>query len=198
MANNFLTRWSRLKAGELVEPELKPSKDKEPIPKAQADEVVQTAEVAPEPEPQLPTLEDAEKMSHQSSDFSSFMQPGVDPSVQEAALKKMFADPRFNVICQMDEYVLDPSMFAPLPASMLKRLVQSQTLNLFGKKDKEGKGEGRDTQQTEATENAATDDALETHTVASDSQSDLISSHSDESPESKQDKDPESNIKKIS
>jgi hypothetical protein len=196
MANNFLNRWSRLKSGEAVEPELKPSKDLEPIAKTQSDEVVQTTDA--EDEPQLPTLEDAEKMNHQSSDFSSFMQPGVDPTVQEAALKKMFADPRFNVICQMDEYVLDPSMFAPLPASMLKRLVQSETLNLFGKKDKEGKGKGSDTKQIAVTENTPLDNAQETQTLASDSQSDLISSHPDESPESEVDTDPKSTIKKIS
>lgn len=196
MANNFLSRWSRLKSGETVEPELQSSKDQEPVPLAPSDKVAQTADAATEP--QLPTLEDAEKMNHQSSDFSSFMQPGVDSNVQEAALKKMFADPRFNVICQMDEYVLDPSMFAPMPASMLKRLVQSQTLNLFGKKDKEAKSEDRDTQQIEVTENTLPDKTLESQTLALDGQSDLTSSHSDESPESKIDTDPDSTIKTIS
>ena len=196
MANNFLNRWSRLKSGEAVEPELQSSKDQEPVPLAPSDKVAQTADAATEP--QLPTLEDAEKMNHQSSDFSSFMQPGVDSNVQEAALKKMFADPRFNVICQMDEYVLDPSMFAPMPASMLKRLVQSQTLNLFGKKDKEAKSEDRDTQQIEVTENTLPDKTLESQTLALDGQPDLISSHSDENPESKIDTDPDSTIKTIS
>ena len=196
MANNFLSRWSRLKSGETVEPELQSSKDQEPVPLAPSDKVAQTADAATEP--QLPTLEDAEKMNHQSSDFSSFMQPGVDSNVQEAALKKMFADPRFNVICQMDEYVLDPSMFAPMPASMLKRLVQSQTLNLFGKKDKEAKSEDRDTQQIEVTENTLPDKTLESQTLALDGQSDLTSSHSDENPESKIDTDPDSTIKTIS
>ena len=196
MANNFLSRWSRLKSGEAVEPELQSSKDQEPVPHTPSDKVAQTADAATEP--QLPTLEDAEKMNHQSSDFSSFMQPGVDSNVQEAALKKMFADPRFNVISQMDEYVLDPSMFAPMPASMLKRLVQSQTLNLFGKKDKEAKSEDRDTQQIEVTENTLPDKTLESQTLALDGQPDLISSHSDENPESKIDTDPDSTIKTIS
>ena len=83
MADGFLNRWSKRKAGkqdDLVE---------------QPKEVVQTPEpISADEEAKPPaSLEDVEKIDRFDPDFSAFMKPNVDPAVQQAALKKMFTDP---------------------------------------------------------------------------------------------------------
>lgn len=121
MADGFLSRWSKRKAGKEIEPE-----------KVQQETPPST--VAPTPEVQaIPpvTLEDVEKIDRFDPDFSAFMRPDVDPSVQQAALKKMFSDPHFNVMDGLDIYIDDYSNPEPLPAEMLKRLVQSDLLGIF-------------------------------------------------------------------
>jgi hypothetical protein len=63
------------------------------------------------------------------------MQPGVDPAVQQAAMKKMFSDPHFNIMDGLDIYIDDYSKPDPIPLEMLKRMVQSDMLNIFRKYD---------------------------------------------------------------
>jgi hypothetical protein len=75
-----------------------------------------------------------EKIDRFAPDFSAFMKPDVDPAVQQAALKKMFTDPHFNVMDGLDIYIDDYSKPDPLPRGMLERMVQSDMLNLFRKK----------------------------------------------------------------
>ncbi len=125
MADGFLSRWSKRKAGKLEDP------------------VEQPKEVAQNPEPISPevqapppaSLEDVEKIDRFNPDFSAFMKPDVDPAVQQAALKKMFTDPHFNVMDGLDIYIDDYSKPDPLPPGMLERMVQSDMLNLFRKTD---------------------------------------------------------------
>jgi hypothetical protein len=140
MAGGFLDRWSRRKAGEQLEPEKK--------------SVEQTKqELASSPEAKVPaadaqddlppvTLDDVEKMDRFAPDFSAFMKPGVDPAVQQAAMKKMFSDPHFNIMDGLDIYIDDYSKPDPIPLEMLKRMVQSDMLNLF-RKDKEEESESK-------------------------------------------------------
>jgi hypothetical protein len=123
MADGFLSRWSKRKAGKEVEPE----KVQEEIP---------PSTIAPAPEVQATppvTLEDVEKIDRFDPDFSAFMKPDVDPTVQQAALKKMFTDPHFNVMDGLDIYIDDYSKPDPLPPGMLERMVQSDMLKLFRK-----------------------------------------------------------------
>jgi hypothetical protein len=63
------------------------------------------------------------------------MKPDVDPTVQQAALKKMFTDPHFNIMDGLDIYIDDYSKPDPLPPGMLERMVQSDMLNLFRKSE---------------------------------------------------------------
>ena len=56
------------------------------------------------------------------SDFSAFMNPEVDELVRRAALKKLFSDPRFNVMDGLDIYVGDYSQPDPMPEGMLEKL----------------------------------------------------------------------------
>jgi len=84
--------------------------------------------------PPLPTLDDVAPLTP-ASDFRPFMRSGVDPAVRNAALKKMFVDPRFNVIDEMDIDIMDYNQLEPLPASMLKRMAQAHSLGLFRDED---------------------------------------------------------------
>ena len=79
------------------------------------------------------TLDDVEKMDRFAPDFSAFMKPDIDPAVQQAAMKKMFSDPHFNIMDGLDIYIDDYSKPDPIPLEMLKRMVQSDMLNIFRK-----------------------------------------------------------------
>jgi hypothetical protein len=127
MTDGFLSRWSKRKAGK--EDEIK-------------DDGQESAEsIAPAiPEVQTPppvTLEDVEKIDRFDPDFSAFMRADVDPAVQQAALKKMFSDPHFNVMDGLDIYIDDYSNPELLPSDMLRGLVQSDLLGLFKTADNE-------------------------------------------------------------
>ena len=56
------------------------------------------------------------------SDFGAFLKPDVDPATQRAALKKLFSDPRFNVMDGLDTYIDDYTQADPMPAGMLDKL----------------------------------------------------------------------------
>jgi hypothetical protein len=134
MAGGFLNRWSRLKSGEQVEPEkraLDQSKQELTTPSQLNQESDELKEALPSA-----TLEDVEKIDRFAPDFSAFMKPDVDPAVQQAAMKKMFSDPHFNVMDGLDIYIDDYSKPDPIPMEMLKRMVQSDMLNIF-RKDKD-------------------------------------------------------------
>ncbi len=78
----------------------------------------------------LPTMADVAQLTR-ASDYSRFVAPGVDPTVSNAAMKKLFADPRFNVMDGLDTYIDDYGKPDPIPESMLRRMTQSKTLGLF-------------------------------------------------------------------
>jgi Protein of unknown function (DUF3306) len=67
----------------------------------------------------------------QASDYSPFVKPGVDESVKQAAMKKLFTDPHFNVMDGLDIYIDDYSKPDPMPASMLAKLTQSAFLGFL-------------------------------------------------------------------
>lgn len=149
MAGGFLNRWSRLKSGEQVEPEKKELDQSKrelttpPQPKQGSDNAKET--------PPSATLEDVEKIDRFAPDFSAFMKPDVDPAVQQAAMKKMFSDPHFNVMDGLDIYIDDYSKPDPIPMEMLKRMVQSDMLNIFSK-DSDEKAQGTQTTANQALE----------------------------------------------
>jgi hypothetical protein len=65
------------------------------------------------------------------SDFRVFMHAKVGEGIRRAALKKLFSDPRFNVMDGLDVYIDDYSKEAPIPPGMLARLQHART-TLFG------------------------------------------------------------------
>jgi hypothetical protein len=153
MVDGFLGRWSQRKQAEraglpLDEPTaLAPptvvvhQHDKQDDKQDDKQEVSQAAKpagsasaapdpAAPAPAAELPSLEDAARLSTES-DFRPYMSRGVAPEVRNAAMKKLFADPHFNVMDRLDIYIDDYSLPDPLPASMLRQMASAQFLKLF-------------------------------------------------------------------
>lgn len=119
----FLRRWARVKAsgGEAVADA--PRADvplAPPVPVAVV-EPVRGAAPAAEPALPAPTLEDAAQLTP-ASDFSAFVSQGVDKDVRRLALKKLFADPHFNVLDRLDMYMDDYNKPDPVSATMLAAL----------------------------------------------------------------------------
>jgi hypothetical protein len=103
MSTDFLQRWSRRKH-------------------AAAASAVSTA-ASPKPPPTLPALED---MTFES-DFKAFMHAKVDEGVRRAALRKLFSDPRFNVMDGLDIYIGDYSIEDPISPGVLAQLEHART-----------------------------------------------------------------------
>ena len=128
--SDFLSRWSRRKvasrAGQAL-PEapapLVPSGEALPTPAPRLERPVASTPPVPSADA-LPPLESLTP----ESDFAPFMQEGVDGSVRRAALKTLFADPRFNVMDGLDVYIDDYSKPDPLPEGWLEQLKQVERL----------------------------------------------------------------------
>ena len=71
------------------------------------------------------------------SDFTRFAASDVAPDVKNAAMKKLFADPRYNVMDGMDVYIDDYSKPDPIPYAMLRKLASAKFLGLFDQEEKE-------------------------------------------------------------
>ncbi len=56
------------------------------------------------------------------SDYTRFLAPKVDEAVKRQALRKLFNDPRFNVMDGLDVYIDDYSKFEPIPADLVGKL----------------------------------------------------------------------------
>lgn len=104
---------------------------------------VAPAAVAPErPQEKLLSLDDV-KLLTQESDFKPFMANNVAVEVRNAAMKKLFADPHFNVMDGLDIYIGDYSQSDPIPPSMLRQMAGAKFLNLFDDPEKDAaKGQG--------------------------------------------------------
>ena len=60
------------------------------------------------------------------SEFTQFLKPDVDETIKRAALRKLLRDPHFNVMDGLDTYIDDYTKADPIPADMLKQLVQTR------------------------------------------------------------------------
>jgi len=140
MANDdgFLSRWSRRKADvregrPLDEPQQPTVKVAAPVAATPTVHESETEMSAAQP---APTLDDVQQLTPES-DFTGFMARGVTPDVKNAAMKKLFTDPHFNVMDRMDVYIDDYSQPDPLPVAMLRQMVSAKTLNLFDEESSE-------------------------------------------------------------
>ena len=125
-SDGFLSRWSRRK---IDVREGRPLAEPQPAVDAPRVASNETPVVTPTQTP-TPTLRDAQQLTPES-DFTGFMARGVSPDVKNAAMKKLFADPHFNVMDGMDIYIDDYSQPDPLPLAMLRQMTSAKTLNLF-------------------------------------------------------------------
>jgi hypothetical protein len=163
----FLSRWSRRKAlvreGKVAPPEPVLPPPVAPVAKS-APPPVPSAVEPPAPErPPAPTLDDVQQLTR-SSDYTRFVAPDVDPQVKNAALKKLFTDPQFNVMDGLDVYIDDYGKPDPIPASMLRQMVQSRALGLF---DNEEEDEARRRQAVAPGERADPDGGVVSDTAPS-------------------------------
>lgn len=155
MADGFLGRWAQRKADArqgkpLGEPELptksapKPTQQTSkadrfsvtPVAASVGAETHVASDAAAEAPPL--TLQDAQALG-QDSDFKPFIARGVDPAVRNAAMKKLFADPRYNVMDRLDTYIDDYSQSDPLPLSMLRQMASAQFLKLVDEEPENAK-----------------------------------------------------------
>jgi len=111
---DFLRRWSRLK---------RESAAQKPV-----------AEEKPPPLPPLDSLTF-------ESDFKAFMHSKVEEGVKRAALKKLFSDPRFNVMDGLDTYIDDYTKAEPISEELLARLEHARQTLLVPKQEEEKKPE---------------------------------------------------------
>jgi len=103
---DFLRRWSRLKrepaAAAAAPPPAKKTENETSVP--------------------LPPLDSLTF----ESDFRAFMHAKVEEGVKRAALKKLFSDPRFNVMDGLDTYIDDYTKSDTIPPEMLARLERAR------------------------------------------------------------------------
>jgi hypothetical protein len=108
---NFLGRWSRLKQ--------------------EAEKEQSLPQKAEERAPELPPVD---KLTS-DSEFSGFMHPKVEDALRRVALKKLFADPHFNVPDPFEPFSGDWTVGETISDEVLATLNQARTL-LFSDKDK--------------------------------------------------------------
>jgi hypothetical protein len=148
MADGFLGRWSRRK----LDAKEGKALEAEPVPPAAAavdepavEAIARRAEEAPAELPvevPAPTLEDVQALTAES-DFSRFAARGVAPDVKNAAMKKLFADPRYNVMDGLDVYIDDYSKPDPIPHALLRQLASAKFLGLFDQEERQEEEAGR-------------------------------------------------------
>jgi len=141
--DSFFSRWSRRKVqvrgGQPLPPDPpapeRPAADTlvagveggEAAPQALLPDVPPPAPV--DERPPAPTLDDVARLSS-DSDFKPFVARHVPAEVRNAAVKKLFADPHFNVMDGLDIYIDDYSQPSPLSAAMMAKMVGAQFLKL--------------------------------------------------------------------
>ena len=106
--DDFLSRWARRK-------------------RESANAASRVAPASAQAPPALPPIDGLSF----DSDFAAFMHAKVDERVRRMALRKLFGDPRFNVMDGLDVYIDDYSREDPLPPGMLAQL-QHARATLFG------------------------------------------------------------------
>ena len=137
MSDGFLGRWSQRKRdaqagrldGDAPRNDMRPGvvSPTEPLP------LTETVEGSPSqdsPEREPPTLADTVQLTP-DSDFQPFMAKDVASEVRNAAMKKLFTDPHFNVMDGLDIYIGDYNTPDPLPPEMLRQMVGAQFLGLW-------------------------------------------------------------------
>jgi hypothetical protein len=119
----FLRRWARRKNESLhgVEPAPEPASELAPasLPPAAADPLPAHGRAAGVVQP--------ESDAATAAAAAAAAARGVDQAVRRSALKKLFADPHFNVMDKLDMYMDDYNVASPVSAEMLASLNHSKS-----------------------------------------------------------------------
>ena len=146
----FLSRWSRRKQavreGQALPPEPTAAPQAarvEPVPAAPGASDPSAASTlppadAPRETTPSPTLDDVARLTPEA-DFSRFVAPDVSSEVRNAAVKKLFADPHFNVMDGLDVYIDDYSLPSPLSKADMAQMVSAQFLKLVDDPEEQAK-----------------------------------------------------------
>ncbi|MBU4519813.1 MAG: DUF3306 domain-containing protein [Gammaproteobacteria bacterium] len=144
--DNFFSRWSRRKVQVRTGQPL-PAEPPAPEPVAAVAPVMApvivpgavdglvpaglppTLPAEPAESPPAPTLDDVARLSL-DGDFKPFVARGVPADVRNAAVKKLFTDPHYNVMDGLDIYIDDYSKPSPLSAVEMAKMVGAQFLKL--------------------------------------------------------------------
>jgi hypothetical protein len=115
----FLARWARLKreshqpspgSGDALEEAPAQPVRTEAAP---AEEDAVTSSEAGEEDVAAPELPPLESLTEES-DFAPFLKAGVDPQLRREALRKMWRNPKYNIIDELDPYRADYKSFIAL------------------------------------------------------------------------------------
>jgi len=117
----FLSRWSRLKREQARE---------QPLPEEKKEAA---------PPPALPPVDGLTS----ESDFAPFMHSKVADAVRRVALKKLFADPHFNVPDLNEAYSGDWTGGDPISEGLLKTLNQARTVLFREEEERKKKDEAQ-------------------------------------------------------
>ena len=151
--SGFLSRWARRKTdvlqGRAVE---EPAIVAKPVLPELVENPVQDVVDKVTDQPPALSLEDV-KLLTKDSDFKPFMAQNVGADVRNAAMKKLFADPHYNIMDGLDIYIDDYSKSDPIPEAMLRAMTSSKFLKLFD--DEEDKDKNDDAAPRENANNAA-------------------------------------------
>ena len=136
--SNFFSRWSRRKvqvrSGEPLPPE-PPAQPVAPVaavvlpPAPDGVAAPAPAETPAEQPPPALTLDDVARLTPES-DYSAFVARNVPADVRNAAVKKLFTDPHYNVMDGLDIYIDDYSKPSPITAAEMAKMVGAQFLKL--------------------------------------------------------------------
>ena len=141
--SGFLGRWARRKTDVLQGKPLDepvagllplgvPAPVASPVATVSADTVAPQSGATAE-QPAL-SMDDV-KLLTKDSDFKPFMARDVGSDLRNAAMKKLFSDPHFNVMDGLDIYIDDYSKSDPIPDAMLRGMTSSKFLKLFDDDD---------------------------------------------------------------
>jgi hypothetical protein len=130
----FISRWSRRKAAAIARPD-RPTAAA--VPAAAGTPSTAPAESAETPAAEArPPLPDVESLTP-DSDFTPFMEPHVNADTRREAVKRLFQDPRYNVMDGLDVYIDDYSKPDPLPLGWLEKMTQTSRLGEYREPDAE-------------------------------------------------------------
>ena len=191
MPDGFLGRWSKrkfdAKEGKVLPPEppqaVIPAQAGIQAPATLAEPAPLPAEMDPglrqDDTPPPLTVEDAQALTTES-DFRPFAARGVAPEVRNAAMKKLFSDPRYNVMDRLDTYIDDYSQPDPIPMEMLRKLASAKFLGLF---DEEERQEALEAARKQAAAEREVADNPTTQSVAQSSEPPVQPAPTDDDPD---------------